>query len=317
MKHFLFLAFLFFTLSTQAQNTARQKVIFDCDLGDDIDDAFALALLLTNQDKLEILGITTCYGRTDDRARVTLKMLHETGQDKIPVCLGRNTSASSERANWYAEQFYWAKGFEKLQPSKQPAADFILENLKKYPNEVVIISVGPVTNLADLLQKDPNALKMAKKIYAMFGSFYVSYAGYPTPEAEWNVRCDIEAAKKFVNSGANIAYAGLDITAFVKLDKAKRETLLMRQSPLTNAISALYVLWGNETPTLFDPVAIGMLLYPDLFKSKKVNVSVDDQGFTKVDETKTPNAEVGVYINTNEFIAKAMKAYLLQNMGRN
>ena len=182
---------------------------------------------------------------------------------------------------------------------------------------MVIISVGPVTNLADVLQKDPNTLKMAKKIYAMFGSFYVSYAGYPTPEVEWNVRCDIEAAKKFVNSGANIAYAGLDITAFVKLDKAKRETLLMRQSPLTNAISALYVLWGNETPTLFDPVAIGMLLYPDLFKSKKVNVSVDDQGFTKVDETNSPNAEVGVYINTNEFIAKAMKAYLLQNMGRN
>jgi purine nucleosidase len=316
MKHFLFLAFLLFALGALAQNTARQKVIFDCDLGDDIDDAFALALLLTNQDKLEILGITTCYGRTDDRARVALKMLYETGQDKIPVCLGRNTSASSERANWYAEQFYWAKGFEKLQPSKQTAADFILENLKKYPNEVVIISVGPVTNLADVLQKDPNALKMAKKIYAMFGSFYVSYAGYPTPEVEWNVRCDIEAAKKFVNSGANIAYAGLDITAFVKLDKAKRETLLMRQSPLTNAISALYVLWGNETPTLFDPVAIGMLLYPDLFKSKKVNVSVDDQGFTKVDETKSPNAEVGVYINSNEFIAKAMKAYLLQNMGR-
>jgi len=317
MKHFALLLCLLFTLGATAQTATRQKVIFDCDLGDDIDDAFALALLLTNQDKLDILGITTCYGRTDDRARVALKMLHETGQDKIPVVLGRNTSASSERANWYAEQFYWAKGFEKLQPSKQSAADFILENLKKYPNEVVIISVGPVTNMADVLQKDPNSLKLAKKIYAMFGSFYVSYGGYPTPETEWNVKCDIEAAKKFVNSGADIVYAGLDITAFVKLDKAKRDILLMRQSPLTNAISGLYVLWGNETPTLFDPVAIGMLLYPELFKTKKVHVSVDDKGFTKVDETKTPNAEVGVYINTNEFINRAMKGYLLQNMGRN
>jgi inosine-uridine nucleoside N-ribohydrolase len=91
----------------------------------------------------------------------------------------------------------------------------------------------------------------------------------------------------------------------------------MRQSPLTNALSGLYVLWGNETPTLFDPVAIGMLLYPDLFKTKKVNVSVDDKGFTKVDENKTPNAEVGVYINTNEFVSRVMKGYLLQNMGRN
>ena len=317
MKHFTLLLFVLFTLGATAQNATRQKVIFDCDLGDDIDDAFALAMLLTNQDKVDILGITTCYGRTNDRATLALKFLYEMGQEKIPVYMGRNTSATSERANWYAEQFYWAQGFSKLQPNKQGAADFILESLKKYPNEVVIISVGPVTNLGDVLQKDPNALKMAKKIYAMFGSFYVSYSGYPTPEAEWNVKCDIEAAKKFVNSGANIAYAGLDITAFVKLDKAKRDMLLMRQSPLTNALSGLYVLWGNETPTLFDPVAIGMLLYPDLFKTKMVNVSVDDKGFTKVDESKTPNAEVGVYINTNEFVSRVMKGYLLQNMGRN
>jgi inosine-uridine nucleoside N-ribohydrolase len=71
-------------------------------------------MLLTNQDKLDILGITTCYGRTDDRAKVALKLLYETGQDKIPVALGRNTSKIDERANWYAEQFYWAKDFNKL-----------------------------------------------------------------------------------------------------------------------------------------------------------------------------------------------------------
>lgn len=317
MKHLTFLAFLFLAFSAFAQNPNRQKVIFDCDLGDDIDDAFALAMLLTHQDQLDILGITTCYGRTDDRAKVALKLLYETGLEKIPVYVGRNTAKNSERENWYAEQFYWAQGFSKLQPNKQPAADFILESLKKYPGEVVIITVGPVTNMGDVLQKDPNALKMAKKIYAMFGSFYLGYFGGPTPEAEWNVRCDIEAAKKFVNSGANIAYAGLDITAFVKLDKAKRDILLMRQSPLTNALSALYVLWGHETPTLFDPVAIGMLLYPDLFKTKKVNLSVDNEGFTRVDESKTPNAELGVYINSNEFINRIIKKYLLQNLGRN
>lgn len=316
MKYFTLLTFFLFCITAGAQTPIRQKVIFDCDLGDDIDDAFALAMLLTHQDKVDILGITTCYGRTNDRGTVALKFLHETGQEKIPVYLGRNTSASSERANWYAEQFYWAQGFGKLQPNKQAAADFILESLKKYPNEVVVISVGPVTNLGDVLQKDPNALKMAKSIYAMFGSFYLGYFGGPTPEAEWNVRCDIEAAKRFVNSGANIIYAGLDITSFVKLDKAKRDILLMRQSPLTNALSALYVLWGNETPTLFDPVAIGMLVYPELFKTKKVNVSVDDKGMTLVNEGKTPNAEVGVYINSNEFISKIMKRYLLQNMGQ-
>lgn len=294
----------------------RQKVIFDCDLGDDIDDAFALAMLLTNQDKLDILGITTCYGRTDDRAKVALKLLYETGQDKIPVALGRNTSKIDERANWYAEQFYWAKDFNKLKPIQQSATDFIIENLKKYPNEVIIISVGPVTNMADVIDKDPKALKLAKKIYAMFGSFYIGYNTYPSIDAEWNVKVDIPAAKKFVNSGANIVYAGLDVTAMVKLEKTKRDLLSMRQSVLTNALSGLYVLWGNETPTLFDPVAIGMMLYPELFKTKKVNIVVDNEGFTRINENQAPNAEVGISIDSNEFINRIMKSFLYQNLER-
>jgi inosine-uridine nucleoside N-ribohydrolase len=314
MKLKLTIVLTFMTLMLFGQT--RQKVIFDCDLGDDIDDAFALAMLLTNQDKLDILGITTCYGRTNDRAKVALKMLYETGQDKIPVALGRNTSNTDARANWYAEQFYWAKDFNKLKPIQQSATDFIIENLRKYPNEVIIISVGPVTNMADVIDKDPQALKLAKKVYAMFGSFYIGYNTHPSIDAEWNVKVDIPASKKFVNSGANIVYAGLDVTAMVKLDKAKRYILLMRQSVLTNALSGLYVLWGNETPTLFDPVAIGMILYPELFKTKKINISVDDKGFTRVNENQVPNAEVGVSIDSNEFVNRIMKSYLFQNLER-
>lgn len=315
MRKILTLFLISISLNINAQN-ARQKVIFDCDMGDDIDDAFALATLLTNQDKFEILGITTCYGRTDDRAKVVLKILYETGQVHIPVALGRNTSNFDARANWYAEQYYWAQGFEKIKPIKQSATDFIIENLEKYPKEVIVISVGPVTNMADVIDKDPQALKQAKKIYAMFGSFYVGYNTTAEINAEWNVKVDIPASKKFVNSGADIVYAGLDVTAMVKLDKTKRDLLLMRQSPLTNALSALYVLWGNETPTLFDPVAIGMIMYPELFKTKKIHTYVDDKGFTRIDETMPPNAEIGIGIDTNEFLKRLMKGFLLQNMER-
>lgn len=294
----------------------KQKVIFDCDLGDDVDDAYALALLLTQQDQLEILGITTCYGRTEDRAVLALKMLYETGQEHLPVFAGRNTSKSSERANWYADQFYWAKGFDKIKMQTKGGADFILDQLEKYPNEVVIISVGPVTNLADVELKKKGALKMAKKIYSMFGSFYLQYNGTPTPEPEWNVKCDVPAAKIFVNSGADIVYAGLDITAMVKLDKNKRDQLLMRQSVLTNALSGLYTLWGHETPTLFDPVAVGMVIYPELFKTQKNNISIGEDGMTIVHDQKSPNAELGVYIDVNEFVNRVMQSYLLQNMSR-
>jgi inosine-uridine nucleoside N-ribohydrolase len=299
--------FLFISFSLAAQQ--RQKVIFDCDLGDDIDDAYALGYLLTLQDRYEILGITTCYGRTDDRAILANKFLSVTGETRIPVYVGKNTSASSERANWYADQFYWAKGFTLAKKSSS-ATEFIRSQLKKYPGEVIIFSVGPVTNLAPL----GTELQKAKAIYAMFGSFKIGYDGSAKIDAEWNVTCDIPSAKAFVQSGANIIYAGLDVTAMVKLSAENRLKLLMRQSPLTNAMQGLYVLWGQETPTLFDPVAIGMEAHPELFTTEKVHVFVDDKGFTRIDPSKPANATIGTSIKHTEFIQKLMHNYVYQNL---
>jgi inosine-uridine nucleoside N-ribohydrolase len=302
-----FIIFLLVSFSLAAQH--RQKVIFDCDLGDDIDDAYALGYLLTLQDRYEILGITTCYGRTDDRAILANKFLAVTGETHIPVYVGKNTSNSSERANWYADQFYWAKGFPSV---KKPinATEFIRSQLKKYPGEVIIFSVGPVTNLAPLATE----LQKAKAIYAMFGSFKIGYDGSSKINSEWNVLCDIPAAKSFVQSGANIIYAGLDVTAMVKLSAENRLKLLMRQSPLTSTMQGLYVLWGQETPTLFDPVAIGMETNPDLFTTEKVHVYVDDQGFTRLDPNKPANATIGTTIKSAEFIKILMHNYLYQNL---
>ena len=309
------IACIYLIFQVQAQ---KQKVILDCDLGDDIDDAYALALLLSSTDKFDILGITTCYGRTNDRAEMACKMLYETGLEKIPVAMGRNTSNTDERANWYAEQFYWSKGFNKVKPIAQPAADFIIEQLNKYPNEIIVFSVGPVTNMSDIVKKDPKALSLAKRIVAMYGSFYIGYNGAPTIDPEWNVRVDIDASKRFVSCEANLTYIGLDVTAFIKWDKNHREVILNRQSPLTNILTGLTTLLGYElTPTLFDAVAIGFVLYPEMFKTEKVFISVDDKGFTRIDRTQKPNAEIAVGINKDAFLKQLLKTLLQQNMERN
>jgi purine nucleosidase len=310
----LLLSLFFIIQFAQAQ---KQKVIFDCDLGDDIDDAYALSLLVASKE-LDVLGISTAYGRTEDRATLACKMLYEFGLDqKIPVFVGRNTSKTDERANWYADQFYWSEGFNKTKPQTKPAADFIIETLKKYPNEVTLIAVGPVTNLKDILEKDPSALKLAKRIVLMFGSFYIGYDGSPTTNNEWNVKCDVDAAKKFVNAGLNPTYAGLDVTTFVTYSKAAREKLLYRQTPLTNALCGLQSLWAYERdPILFDAVAVGMVLWPDLFKTKSVNFSVDDKGYTIINPNLPPNAEIGVAINKNEFLKRITDVYMRQNLGR-
>jgi inosine-uridine nucleoside N-ribohydrolase len=294
----------------------RTKVIFDCDLGDDIDDAYALALLCASPE-LEVLGITTCYGRTDDRARLACQLLYEWGLDSIPVAVGRDSRTMNERANWYADQFHYAKGFSRKTPIRASAVEFIQDQLHRYPGQVTIISVGPVQTMADLLKREPGALGLAKRVVAMFGSFYVGYNGSPTPNAEWNVVVDPTAAQQFVNSGAQITYAGLDVTAFVRADVAFRQKLLMRQSPLTSSLCGLQTLWNaDRDPVLFDAVAVGMVLWPDLFKTQPAHVSVDEKGFTRLTTSPPTNADIATFIDTPKFLDRLMRVYMQQNLRR-
>ncbi len=198
MKHNalqLFFGLLLISISSFAQQ--KQKIIFDCDLGGDIDDAYAIALILSSPE-FDVLGIVMDYGNTPKRAQVACRMLYETGREDIPVVVGRKTD------DGYAPQFHWAEGFDKVKPIRQNGADFIIENLRKYPNEIILFTVGPVPNMMDVLKKDKKVLQLAKEVYSMFGSFYMGYSGGPVPSAEWNVKADVEASEMFVSSGAKI-----------------------------------------------------------------------------------------------------------------
>jgi inosine-uridine nucleoside N-ribohydrolase len=301
----------------------KQKVIFDCDLAGDVDDAFALALVLTSPE-FEVLGIVLDHGNTHGRARVACRMLYELGLEHIPVVVGRPTPSvvgeSTEIAG-ESSQFIWGHGFDKLKPVEQSAADFIVAKLRQFPGEVVLFTVGPVCNMQDVLQKDPDVLKQAKKVVSMFGSFFMGYDTGPVPSAEWNVRADVGAARKFLASGARPVLAGLDTTTFVKLYETNRTRLLYRNSPLTDALCGLYTLWRYESyaqpdPTLFDAVAVGMVIWPDLFTTRKAHVRVIDGGYTVVDESKEPNCEIGVTIQKDEFIRRLMERLLKQNLMR-
>lgn len=313
-------AIIFLTLSLSAQ---KQKVIFDCDLGGDIDDAFALALLLSSQEDFEILGLCMDHGNTPGRGQVAIRMLYETGLDNIPVYLGRHTPtvvSEDTELEGRSTQMIWAENFDKLQPKKQPAADFIIKTLNKYPDEVILFTVGPVDNIGDVIDKDPEALKKAKKVISMFGSVRSGYGG-GKPSAEWNVRGSIAAAKKFIGSGADITLAPLGVTDHVIYPENYLMAVSMRQTPLTDAISALYSLWFRHAdwathPKMFDGVAVGMALWPELFEFEEMYVEVDDEGYTNEIAGKAPNCKVGVKIDKDEFLKRMHHRIITQNFKR-
>lgn len=321
----------------------RQKVILDTDLGSDLDDAFAVALVLTSPE-FEVLGITMDHGLTQKRAQIACRMLYEVGMENIPVAVGRQTPlqiGKDKELDRYWGQYHWSEGFTKVKPIETPAADFIIQMLRKYPHEVILFTIGPVPNIGDVIRKDPEALKLAKHIYAMYGSFYRGYDNkgmltpsapglrkewtvMPVPSAEYNVAMDVESSKLFSASGAQITYAPLDITTFIVMDEKDQQKIWMRHSPLTDALSGLYALWsadfddlfGQATWVIYDCVAIGMALWPDLFTTRPAHVRVIDGGFTVIDESKPPNSEIGVTINKDLFLKRVLQRWVYQNLGR-
>jgi inosine-uridine nucleoside N-ribohydrolase len=311
--------------STAAWGAPKQKVLFDCDLGGDVDDAYAVALLLTSPE-FEVLGLVMDHGNTTKRGQVACRMLYELGLEKhIPVVVGRPTASVVGEQTGIAgdsNQFIWAEGFERVKPASTDAAKFIIENLRRYPNDVILFTVGPVCNIADVVKQDPEALKLAKRVIAMFGSFEMGYGGPGTkPEPEWNVRADAKAGQMLLASGAKLTLAGLDTTTMVKLGDADRTRLLYRNSPLTDALCGLYTLWRYEEyarpdPTLFDVVPIGMVLWPELFTSRPAHVRVTEKGLTELVPDAAPNCEIGVTVEKDELVKRVMDRYLKQNLMR-
>ncbi|HLF32882.1 MAG TPA: nucleoside hydrolase [Cyclobacteriaceae bacterium] len=314
MKQIFSVIFFALMITIQSIGSEKQKIILDCDLGGDIDDAYAVALVLASPE-FEVLGLVMDDGNTPGRAEVACKMLYECGLENIPVIVGEKTDDDIEL------QFSWSRDFDKLKPVSNNATDFIISNLRKYPNEVILFTVGPVTNIKSVLAKDPDVLKLAKHVYSMFGSFYRGYDLGPVPSNEWNVRANVAASKMLASSGAKITYIGLDVTMLVRLDEEYRDKLAMRNSPLTDALVSLQSLWGSrshgyQTPVLHDALAVAVVIWPDLITTRKAFVKVIDDGYTVIDESKEPNSEVALTVKADEFTRRLVERLMHQNLGR-
>lgn len=264
------------------------------------------------------------HGYTDGRGKIGSKMLYETGFENIPIYLGKHTPGVVGQDTALAGpncQDLWAAGFDLANPNPQPADEFIIETLNKYPDEVILFTVGPVDNIEDVIDKDPEALKNAKQIVAMFGSIEKGYGLSDTISPEWNVRANIRASKKLMNSGANILLAPLDATAHVILNPAYLHAITARDTPLTDGLGALYSLWYQhadwaQKPVMFDGVAIGMVLWPELFETREAYIYVDDEGFTLEDKKKSPNCSFATSIQVDEFINRMSRRIINQDYKR-
>ena len=296
MKRIAVLIFLLTLPQWAICATAPKKipVLLDTDIGSDIDDAFALALIV-NSPELDLLGVTTVSGDSEARARLAAKMLVDAGRLDVPVAAG----ASGQPLP--IQQCRLAEGFKS--PSLLPIAaeDFLESEIRRRPGQITIVAIGLLTNVAALLKKYPDAAKEIKQIVLMGGSVERGYAPGSRPEAEYNIKMDPAAAQVVFASGVPIVMAPLDVTAMLQLDAAARHRVFTQLTPVTNDLTLLYHLWNNETPTLFDPMAVALLLDPSLCETKPMAIEVDNEGFTREASGKPANATVALHTDPARF----------------
>jgi purine nucleosidase len=288
----LLCAALLFSTTARAQTAPKpdpkQLIIIDSDIGDDIDDAFALALA-ERTPQFRILGITTAFGDTTLRAQLTLRFLAATGRAEIPVAAGVPTPPKTKFT-----QAVYAQGGDKSKILPISGPDFLLDQIRKHPGQITLIAIGPQTNLGAAIDKDPATFRKLKRIVMMGGSVDRGY-GKPYAEPEWNIVCDIPAARKVFASGVPIYMMPLDAT-ILKFDAARLDSLFSRNTPLTQQLQALYNEWGQKTPTLFDPMAVAYAAQPSLCPTTPLHLIVDDKGNT----VRSPGApNVNACLNSN------------------
>lgn len=294
----------FLIAGTPAQAQGREKIIIDADIGDDIDDAFALGLALSSPE-FEILGVSAAFGDTPTRARLFDRMLGELGRSDIPVAMG---APAAVNLNAFTQRRYAEGG--TVAPRNHPGAvDFVLGQARKYPGQVTLVAIGPLPNVGAMIDKDPVAFKMLKQVVIMGGSIRTMNDPYGVaapiaPHPEWNIKNDIAGAKKLFASGVDLKVMPLDSTANLKFQETARTALFSHGSMLTNILAGLYYEWRaatrSPTPILYDPMTLASLLQPSLCPLTPLHITVDDAGNT-VEGPGAPNAQVCLHSDAEAF----------------
>ena len=307
-----------------------QLVILDTDIGDDIDDAFALALVLRSPE-IRLLGVTTTYGDTELRTRLVDRYLGSVEQADIPVVSGTPTAHDNvftQAAYARSKPPYWgpssfsavsilsssedlAKYTRLAEQQKQhDAAGFLLDQIRANLWGITLIAIGPLFNIQAAIERDPATFRKLKRVVLMGGSIYRGYDGRNgerrPPEAEWNISRAPAGLKALLSSGVPVFMMPLDSTQ-IHLEVKEREAIFAHGSPLTDQLTLLYHQWLAGTvghpnaPTLFDPVAVVYVIRPDLCTATPMRLEVDDKGFTRPVEG-APNAQVCLQSDEKGFI---------------
>jgi inosine-uridine nucleoside N-ribohydrolase len=281
-------------------NQSKAPTILTSDIGDDIDDTWALGLLL-NSPELDLKLGRGDYGKTEYRAKLLAKFLKMVGRGQVPVGLGVDTPVKGD-----GPQAPWVKDFElSSYPGKihKDGVAAMIEIIMSSPEPVTLIAIGPMPNVAAALEREPRIAGKARLV-GMYGSVRKGYDGTGKIDAEWNVKADAKSCQKAFTAPWDITITPLDTCGVVRLDGDRYKRLLGSEAAIPKAIIENYRIWSkasnaqntaadSRSSTLFDTVAVYLACTEELCKMERLGIRVTDDGFTRIDDqAKKVNAAV-------------------------
>ncbi len=270
---------------------SMEKVIIDTDIGDDIDDALALALAL-QMPEIDLIGVTTAFLDTVKRARIANRLL-KLWKREVPVWAGmrlgnkgwQNGSCCAgsliQKPDIDGTPCQYTKDLEtgeyeplndSYRDGGQGAVDFIIDSAKKYGKELTLVMIGPMTNGAEAILQCPEIMRRIKRIVVMGGCFQKQFC-------EWNVYCDPESADVIERSGIDVTWIGTDVTFSTRLNDAQQQMLMHNEKDekhryLSSLVRAHFA-YTHRNAVLHDPLTLYYVIHPEIVATEPVLMKVD------------------------------------------
>ena len=279
------------TASRGSPSGNRLPLILDSDIGDDIDDTWALLMLLRSPE-LDVKLVVSDYGNAIYRCRLFAKLLELTGRSDIPIGMGLGQVDEPGR------QSAWIGDYELADyPGRvyEDGVQALIETVKGSPEPVTLMCIGPVPNIAEALRRDPSIAENARFI-GMHGSVRVGYGGAAEPAAEWNVKVDAQSLQQVFAAPWDCTITPLDTCGLVRLKGEKYRKIATSDDPWIRALIDNYRVFlplapfiepgthpDRNSTTLFDTVAIYLAYARDFVEMEDLPLRVTDDGHTVID----------------------------------
>ncbi|MFP8873554.1 MAG: nucleoside hydrolase [Myxococcota bacterium] len=267
--------------------------ILDTDIGVDVDDVWALAMMLRSPE-LDVRLITTTTGDTTYAAKIVARLLEIAGRTDIPIGIGIPLQATPQPQAEWVEDYDLARYPGSLHIDGVGA---LVETIRTSEDPVTVVGIGPLPNIAAALQRDPGMIDNSRFV-GMHGSIRRGYLGIPKPMAEYNVKQFTKAAQTVFRAPWDFTLAPLDTCGTVTLSGERFASIRDCKDPLTAAVIENHRMWVKRTDlphirdldpehqssTLYDTLAIYLAFSEELLEMEPLTIRVNEEGQTRIDK---------------------------------